>query len=161
MEVKDVFRRIRQIINENVFVDLYPKEWKKWRKIFLDFICAAEMEDELTLFDKRSDIERFIECTKEILLFNALDKNTRQTIRELLVFLYNINKNAERDEEIERDILLCIKIIDLCLTLNELIGVSREVITKMRQTLLYAPPAFELAPHYLKTMLEDIESSNE
>jgi len=92
MEVRDIFRRIRQIVSENVFVDLYPKEWEKWRKIFLDFIHTAEMEDELTLLDKRSDIERFIESTKEILLFNALDKETRQTIRELLVFLYNINK---------------------------------------------------------------------
>jgi len=159
--VEEILRKIRELIDENVFRDLYPKQWNSFRRMFLDFIEAIKSNKPISVKEYKGKIDSFIEFTKEILLFNALDADTRQKIRELLVFLYNVNNNSDKDEDIARDIMLCIKIIDSCLTLNELIGVSRTVITKMRHTLLYSPPAFELAPHYLKTMLDEIEHDNE
>jgi len=162
MEIETLLEKIKRKINSELFPDLYGYEWnRRWYKMFRYFFEQIERDAPINLDDYIGDMQVFIERTKEIVLFKALDSDARGHLRDILVFLYNVNANSKRDIALERDIMLCIKILDLCLTLNELIGVAREVISKMRESLLYAPPAFQVAEHYLKTLLDEIEQEDE
>jgi len=130
--------------------------------MFSHFIQLVEQQEIKLSEEDIGNIQRYIEDTKAVILFKPLDDESRNMLRKLLEFLYNVNENSvSKNADINLDILLCIKMLDACMTLNELLGVSREIINKLKESLAYAPPAFKVAEHYLKTLLDEIEEEDE
>jgi len=162
MDLDKRLLELKKVINSDLLVDIYGAKWRRrWYKMFSHFIKLIDEERIELGEDDIRNIKDYIENTKSIILFKPLDDDSRYMLRKLLEFLYNINENsALKDNEIRTDILLCVKMLDMCMTLNELIGVSREIINKLNEIVSYSPPAFKLAEHYLNTLLEEIEKDN-
>lgn len=152
---------VRKALHRDILGEIYGPKWRKYyRNELLNAFEAVEdaiNEEQTDIQIDKSIIEDFVEETKLILIEQPLDSELRMLLRRLLTLVYNWNKAYLNDSNLDRETLLAIRIIDLCLTVNELISLGIEVIRRFRSLSMFRPPTFELSRHYLQTIIDKFE----
>jgi len=104
--------------------------------------------------ENKNQIERVLNFLLQIVIEKPITPILKDLVNEFIILTANWNENIAQKIEIRQKIYSLRRFIDYHLTVIDTIQALKTLLKRAEEVQRFAPPAFELSKHYLKSLQE-------
>lgn len=104
------------------------------------------------------DVYNIIKIYEDIVTFNPITDFTRDFLKSTSQLIFNWNKNTIQQDDIDSMINLILRVIDMNITINEQIQISKKLLEANKKYLNVKPQAYEASRAFLEAIDDELES---